>query len=461
MPTDESYMIKDARDRVKNNPDSHESQGLLGELLYQAGRYSEAIEPLQKAAEILQVEVDKKPDEIGMFPFDMAVKVLHSFYMMRGDSLLRLNQPKNAKSAFDRALLITSDDSDTWNLMGISQVGCKDSEGARRSFLRAVKLSPGRVDLWTNLQKCYRHLGRPEAREINAVLGSKMDIERNWGLLAELNLSSGYYDETLAIANQILQWNPDEIRGLISLARLRILEGSLADSVGYLKKILDIDMKNKDALWHLARVHCMLGNGRGCGQLLDRLLKIDPEHRNALALRSLLKATKPGAIQTFGVLSVEDETNTFADSPEIMDSQLFAYTVFPVLSLPLGATVEDAIHALTKGDVNRFTTDEHLKSVIVHMVFAKTGTEVMTEALSTKLWFFQEFQPGAFIVKFMERGSHRGINPVNDKNDLIESGDVILLTPPMSMIDDLRLVTYYPVIKSQTTKELANWSSRH
>jgi hypothetical protein len=231
-----------------------------------------------------------------------------------------------------------------------------------------------------------------------------------------------------------------------------------ADSVGHLEELLNMNEKDGNALWHLSRVHSTLGNGKECRILLDRLLKIDSNHRNALALRSLLEAYKPGARQTFGVLSIEDETNAVIGPPELLHSQQFAYTMFPVLSLPLGSTVEDAMYAMSKGGTSRFTGDYFVKCVIVHMSFSKTDTKMVTHALSTKLWFFEKFQPWSFIIRFMERGPHRGINPANNRYDLIESGDLILLTPPISPLDDLRLSTYYPVIKSQVAQELANWS---
>ena len=84
MSGEESFMLQDARERVKKNPESFDSHALLGELLYQAKRYSEAIEPLEKGALLLKSEFDKNPARIGMFSIEMAEKVLLSLYMMRG-----------------------------------------------------------------------------------------------------------------------------------------------------------------------------------------------------------------------------------------------------------------------------------------------------------------------------------------------------------------------------------------
>ena len=458
MSPTESPMIKDARDRVKKNPDSFESQGLLGELLYQAGKYSEALQPLELAATYLQKELETKSMKIGMFSPEMAEKILCSFYMMRGDSLLNLNQPEQARGAFDGALRVKKDDADIWNSMGVAQANSGNPDDALNSFLQAVRLGAGRVDLWENLQKCYKNLGRYEAKKINPVLGGPIDIELNWGILAELYLSAGKYDETQAIIDQILEWNPKDVRGLLSQARMKMLDGAIDDSSEILQKILSIEDNNLDALWHLCRAHCILGNRKECMNLLDTILKIDSTHLNALILQTLLKSHHPGTTQTFGMLTIENYAVEFSDGDTSGVDQLVAYKMFPGLRLPLGSTVEDVVHTFVKGKIDRFSSEEYLKSVEIHT--GANDLRIQVNAVPSHATFFRYIQPGSLNVRFMEHGSQRGRNPASNRDDLVVGGDVILLTSPMSMVENLRLATLYPIIKNQTEQKLANWPYR-
>ncbi len=450
--------LKDALDRVKQNPNSHESHGLLGELLYQAGKYSEALEPLEKAAEILQREYDKKPDKIGIVSIELATKMLHSLYMMHSDSLLRLNRFEDAKAIVDKAMKVIDADPDTWNYLGVLQGNSGEHEDALKSFRESVRLDPERNDHWDNLLRSYRQQNRLEADDIERLLQDDRNPDLDLLLLAELHLSGAEYDKTNLIIKQILERNEGDIRALLLLARLKLADGSISESLEVLENILDIDKENEDALWHLARVKCLQGKRAESENTLASLLKINPQHINARALKALLESNEPAAIQTFGVLTIEDYEIIHENSHGSKSESMIAYKMFPRMNHPLGSTVEDVIHALVNGKLKQFTTEQFLKLVNIHTSFKDPSTT--TNAVPSRCREFKYFEPGELTVTFMEQGYTRGVTPAQNKSDLIETGDVILLTPRMSMTQGMQLAAMFPVIKDRAEKKLANWPYR-
>lgn len=454
--------IEDAQERVKKNPESHMNQGLLGELLYQAQRYTEAIDHLQRGAELLQKEIDSGADApipgyVASLSQEMATKILHSLHMMRGDSYLRLKKYAEARKAFEQAAKILAEDSDTWNLLGVAQANSGGIEDALKSFRDAVRCNPARPDLWDNLQKAYRQLRRPESEEITPVLMTKRDIELDLALLAELYIGGGDYDKASKVLDQLFGWKKDDIRALIPLAKLKFIEGDMKESIRILEDIVKRDKNNEDALWELSRLYCVEGEKNKSEKNLDALLKLNSGHPNANVLRNYIEKQGAAATQTFGVLNVKDRTTEDEDGKRF---QMTEYLMYPVLTLPLGSTIEDVTHALVRGDVSRFTSDEYLKAVSTYTSHTDRGMSITTSGLQTKAWEFKYYEPGSLSGSFMETGPGRGIRPSGHKSEIVVNGDVILLGSEMDMIQRMQVALIYSVVKRQADEKIANWPYR-
>lgn len=445
--TDDNFVyvsrttVEDARRMVKEDPTSYEAQGLLGELLYQNGRYSESIEYLRKGAELLQKHIENEaakgdePVSIGFSP-KMTIKVLQSLYNMWGDASLRVERFDEARKAFEQSVKIVDDDPDAWYLLGIAQANSNRIERAPKSLREALRHNPTRHDIWEILQRVYRRLRRPEAEDINPVLRSKRDLELDLSLLAELFISGGEYDKAQLVIDKLLEWDRDDIRGLLPLAKLRLVQRSLEDAVDILEQIIEKDEHHEVALWHLGRAFCMLGDESESLRILDLLLEISSEHHNAKALKALLEMREAAEIQSFSAVLMEQrQTLRVPDGqPQPRSTQ---YTAYPALTLPLGSTIEDASHCLVNDQVEHFTDDDSLQQVLVHLTDMGNQTFIQTSAFDNETTYpFNSYEPGRLSSMFLERELPRGYPRTMGRTELLHTGDVVLFSlSPLSHLD--------------------------
>lgn len=454
--------VDDARKMVKEDPTSYEAQGLLGEILYQNGRYSESIDHLRKGAELLKKRIEDEaakgdePVSIAFFSPEMTTKVLQSLYNMWGDASLRVERFDEARNAFEQSVKLVDDDPGAWYLLGIAQANSNRIKRAPRSLREALRHNPTRHDIWEILQRVYRRLRRPEAEDINPVLRSKRDLELDLSLLAELFISGGEYDKAQLVIDKLLEWDGDDIRGLLPLAKLRLLQRSPEDAVDILGQIVEKDEHHEMALWHLGRAFCMLGDESESLRILDRLLKISSEHHNAKALKALLEINGVADIQSFSAILMEQrQTLEVPDGqPQPRSTQ---YNAYPTLSLPLGSTIEDAVHCLVNDRVEQLTDDDLLQQVMVHLTEIGDQTFIQTSAFDNEtLYPFNNYEPGRLSSMYLERELPRGYPRIMGRTGLIHTGDVILFSlSPLSHLDHmLHGIQYSSIVKNAIDEKL-------
>ncbi len=115
---------------------------LQGELLYNLGRYEQAIESYDQAIAL-------KPDDANA-------------WNNRGNSLDDLGRYEQAIESYDQAIALKPDDANAWNNRGISLDNLGRYEQAIESYDQAIALKPDDAIAWYNRGISLKNLGRYE-----------------------------------------------------------------------------------------------------------------------------------------------------------------------------------------------------------------------------------------------------------------------------------------------------------
>ena len=351
--------IEDARERVRQNPEAFENHAILGELLYQSSQYEEAASSLKEATYFLGALIGNTPpnaSHVGMFPRELITRMQHDLHLMHGDCLVKLERYEEASETVRKGLGLIDEDPDGWNLLGVALANGQDVEGALSAFREAVRHNPSRRDLWENLHRCYTALRRPEADAVALILKEKKDLEDDMALLADLFIKGGEYERAQLVIDTLLKWNSKDRRVLMPESRLHIINGDYKKAAKVLETIIKDDKSDTDAMWHLARVNAILGDKKKSMKFLESLLSLDSNHANAIALKQILDTPEADARVPFGVM-IHRIHNFEREEDEVDEDRAtqHEYCERPELSMPVGSTVEDALHFMGKGEFFRVT----------------------------------------------------------------------------------------------------------
>ncbi len=147
----------------------------LGNLFYQLGRFSDAIDHWKRAARIKPAFEDAW-NNIGLLLFERgdhggAAEAFHRLTKLNpvsseafrrlGQSLRGEGRPAEAREALQRARALTRDP-DALKQFGCARAVAGRPEAAIRAFRRAVRISPERADLHYELADAFLDAGRPD-----------------------------------------------------------------------------------------------------------------------------------------------------------------------------------------------------------------------------------------------------------------------------------------------------------
>jgi len=457
------FTIEEAEERVLQNPNSFENQGLLGELLYQSKRYEEASEPLKKAAGLLQTQIDSLPQGtrlgfIGAFPADIIRRIHHDMYLMRGDCLIKLGRYAEASGVLENGVGKIDEDPDGWNMLGVAQANSGNLGKALRSFREAVRQNPARRDLWENLQKCYRSLRRPEAEDISLVLGGKRDLEDDMVLLIDFFIGGGEYDRAKSVIDRLVEWKSKDKRVLLPMSRLYIIEGEYKKAQEALEELLKTDRNNIEALWHLSRVYAIQGKRNDSLKQLGIVLKLDSNHSNAGTLKRILEHHGVETQLTFGVFTHKEIQPSEQD-----DKTIHEYEVHPELKLPIGSTVEDALHFLVKGEFYRFSEKKALKYVHLMLLQMPGSLGITCDGIPfpvshrpTTFHAYASSEPAEYEASMVEPYRNRSsISAV-----IVPNAMYSLLKTTANPFQRVAVLTMWTILRGEIDKVLENWDQK-
>jgi tetratricopeptide (TPR) repeat protein len=472
--------IEEAQQKVRDSPESLEANMILGELLYQDKRYEESVDPLTKASELMGTEL-KDPDKAKAeptidrykisgvcYPEEMYRKITHNIMMMLGHAQIEIGSTSASIKWIKQALVIWQDDVDSWNMYGQVQSQSQDFEGAAHSFREALAINPSRKEIWQNLLTTYKNLQRQEAHVVSHILPQDWEIEGEIAILADLMIRGGNYTSARKLNNQLLEWNPNDPRGLRGLGRIAIIEGQLDSALELYEAALTVDPNDLISQWNLARVKCLSGNHKGAKKLLKQILKKEKEHqdsntlilqyKNAQILLQCIDNRNSSNRFPVGVVVLLEHEFEVSDgkTESIETSNEIVY--YAGLEVPLGSNVEEVLHMLHQGNPKRLTDDENYKRISVTWTKTDNRIRLTPSGLPGTGHEFKYTEPGSMVPFFIESSRDRRIMPSHDYNDIVVSKDVITFLHCDRITQErLQLAAMYGILKKQAQEKLRNW----
>lgn len=451
------FTLEQAKEMIEQDPASFQGYLVLGELLYNSKQFGEAVESLRSGIELLQKDLDNQAEgasHLGRFPMQMIKTLFHDASMMYGDCLIKSEQYEEASKVLRQGLKMDNARADGWNLLAIAQANSGNSNWATHSFRQAVFRDPSRKDLWSNLQISYQNLGRPEAEIIQQVLDGGGDMEEDLLILIDLLIGGGDYEDARTAIDMLRE--RESIKALIQISRLHLVEGDYKKTEKSLKKIIKSEKDNLQGLWNLARVLAIQGKKKEALKGINEILKISSNHSDALLLRDLLESDSGGKVK-FGVFTYE-EMETEPDD----ERTIHQYKVRPELYLPIGSTLEDAVHFLYKGEFFRFSDKKNMKYALMMIFQDSGGMRISCNAIPAPvgksaigIHEYIGIEPLSYFVS-----KHEPTSGDASFSSLLVPGGVYSLIPsslhPLQRV--VVLSTYTMLVKREVEQQMAHWS---
>ncbi|TSS60369.1 Transmembrane and TPR repeat-containing protein 3 [Bagarius yarrelli] len=208
-------------------------------------------------------------------------------YISRGELLLKMNKPSEAKDAYLRALELDRTNADLWYNLAIVNIEMKDPSEALRNFNRALELNPRhKLTLFNSA------LLMQESGEV------KLRPEANRRFLS-------YVEE-----------EPNDANGYFNLGMLAMDSEENEAAERWMRKAIALQPGFRSALFNLALLLAQGKRERDALAVLDELLRHHPEHAKGLILKgdilmNQLKDTQ-GAREAFERILRSDPENVQA-----------------------------------------------------------------------------------------------------------------------------------------------------
>ncbi|KAJ7329891.1 hypothetical protein JRQ81_016065 [Phrynocephalus forsythii] len=177
-------------------------------------------------------------------------------YISRGELLLKMNKPLQAKEAYLRALELDRTNADLWYNLAIVYIELKDPTEALNNFNRALELNPGHKLALFNSALLMQESGdarlRPEARK---------------------RLLSYVKEEPL------------DANGYFNLGMLAMDDKKDAEAETWMKKAIKLQPGFRSALFNLALLYSQTAKELKALPVLEELLRYYPDHTKGLILK--------------------------------------------------------------------------------------------------------------------------------------------------------------------------------
>ncbi|GAA6071204.1 protein O-mannosyl-transferase TMTC3 isoform X1 [Tachysurus ichikawai] len=208
-------------------------------------------------------------------------------YISRGELLLKMNKPSEAKDAYSRALELDRTNADLWYNLAIVNIEMKDPSEALRNFNRALDLNPHHKLALFNSALLMQESGEVRLRP-----------EANRRFLS-------YVEE-----------EPSDANGYFNLGMLAMDAEENEAAERWMRKAITLQPGFRSALFNLALLLAQGKRERDALAVLDELLHHHPEHSKGLILKgdilmNQLKDTR-GAREAFERILRSDPGNVQA-----------------------------------------------------------------------------------------------------------------------------------------------------
>ncbi|KAG9335877.1 hypothetical protein JZ751_003534 [Albula glossodonta] len=205
-------------------------------------------------------------------------------YISRGELLLKMNKPTEARDAYLRALELDRTNADLWYNLAIVSIEMKDPSEALKHFNQALELNPRHKLALFNSALLMQESGEPRFRP-----------EANRRFLI-------YVEE-----------EPDDANGYFNLGMLAMDDNENEAAERWMKKAIALQKGFRSALFNLALLYSQSRRELDALPVLSELLRHHPEHVKGLILKGdiLMNQQKDtrGARECFEKILRMDPTN--------------------------------------------------------------------------------------------------------------------------------------------------------
>ncbi|XP_018107867.1 protein O-mannosyl-transferase TMTC3 isoform X2 [Xenopus laevis] len=177
-------------------------------------------------------------------------------YISRGELLLKMNKPLEAKEAYVKALELDRMNADLWYNLAIVYIELKDPSEALRNFNQALELSP-------------RH---------------KLALF-NSALLMQESGSARLRPEAKRRLLTYVEEEPHDANGYFNLGMLAMDEKKDTEAEVWMKKAIQLHQGFRSALFNLALLYSQTSRELEALPVLDELLRFYPDHTKGLILK--------------------------------------------------------------------------------------------------------------------------------------------------------------------------------
>ncbi|MBN3304077.1 TMTC3 protein, partial [Amia calva] len=205
-------------------------------------------------------------------------------YISRGELLLKMNKPVEAREAYLRALELDRTNADLWYNLAIVNIEMKEPSEALKNFNQALELNPKHKLALFNSALLMQESGdarlRPEANRRFLI----------------------YIEE-----------DPGDANGYFNLGMLAMDDNKNKEAEKWMKKAIRLQPGFRSALFNLALLYSQTGRELDALPVLSELLRYYPQHTKALILKGDIlmnqKKDTKGAKECFEKILEMDPTN--------------------------------------------------------------------------------------------------------------------------------------------------------
>ena len=278
------------RSVLKSDPDNIHALNLLGALLVNQGKPTEAARLLAKA-------VAQSPDDESYANLGLALKD-------SGDLV-------GAVTAFETALQLAPQSPKHFNNLGNTKLDFGETDQAIELYRRAVSMAPNYPDAWNNLARAYNQAGQiaraEDAIRRALVLSPSASM---YITLGDVLVKRCAYAESLAAYDRALESDPADVDGWISKSIAHKEIGQRAEAAACLNRASELDPECARVAFCKGMMAEQYGDMQEAESAYRDALSLQPGFVAALYQLTQLKSYRPSQSDRQTLSDILDDTNS-------------------------------------------------------------------------------------------------------------------------------------------------------
>ncbi|XP_071602190.1 tetratricopeptide repeat protein 6 isoform X2 [Heliangelus exortis] len=309
-----SKAILNCNEAIKILPDSVQAYFYRGTLKYQNKTFKAAIEDLSKTINLnktcifayynratcyQQIKDFKKAlkDYGILLLLELSEEISFKVLINRGLVYVALEDYANACEDFKEAMLLSPDDSQIFQAIGICCYKLHEFEEAVRSFDKVLKLDPLSVDAYVARGKLYMENGHeagckqaqkdfsrtihlnPLCIEARICLGYNLELTTTALRLTNrgvINQVMGYPSCAMKDYQQAISVDPSYALAYLNAANLYFCNRQFSQAHSYYSKVLQLDPRNESAIMNRAITNTLLNNTEEAKEDFEKAICLCP-----------------------------------------------------------------------------------------------------------------------------------------------------------------------------------------